>query len=188
MLTWASISRYFLPENLASFPHAGDSQNPIWNLLKCTLTSFLLAQAGEPIIRADTIPVSGFHSHEQKVCLQREMMAGGADLGSFSGGLECQKDAFLSSEIVAGWMWNVSGDSRKAMPVVLKYIVLGLGHKYSNPSSKTQVSNSVSLSCSPSVQLEHHYRPHRVVLSRSRWWDGVYTKPEQVLRDSNRTY
>lgn len=32
-------------------------------------------------------------------------MAGGADLGSFSGGLapaECQKDAFLSSEIVAG--------------------------------------------------------------------------------------
>ena len=143
MLTWASISRYFLPENLASFPHAGDSQNPIWNLLKCTLTSFLLAQAGEPIIRADTIPVSGFHSHEQKVCLQREMMAGGADLGSFSGGLECQKDAFLSSEIVAGWMWNVSGDSRKAMPVVLKYIVLGLGHKYSNPSiiSRTGITN-----------------------------------------------
>lgn len=89
---------------MASFPHSGDSQNRIGNLLKCTLTGFLLAQAGEPIIRADTIPVSGFHSHEQKVCLQREM-AREANLGNFSGGLvpaECQKNAFLSSEIVAG--------------------------------------------------------------------------------------
>lgn len=83
----ASISRYFLPkENLASFPHSGDSQNLIWNLLKCTLTNFHLAQAGEPIIRADTIPFSGFPSHEQKVCLQREM-AWEANLGTFSGGL-----------------------------------------------------------------------------------------------------